>query len=56
MNSLIISEFEKTITLYAKVIDYLTETYDNEQDDVKHISKSLELNKLTYKIHHLKKT
>jgi hypothetical protein len=56
MNSLIISEFKNLINLYEKVIQYLTETYDNTQDDIKHISKSLDINKLTYKVYRLKKS
>lgn len=56
MNSLIISEFKNLINLYEQVIQHLTETYDNTQDDIKHISKSLDINKLTYKVYRLKKS
>ena len=56
MNSLIISEFKNLINLYEKVIQHLTETYDNKQDDIKHIRKSLEINKLSYKLYRLKKS
>lgn len=56
MNILIISEFKKIINLYEKVIQYLTETYDNKQDDIKQIRKSLEINKLSYKVYRLKKS
>jgi hypothetical protein len=56
INSLIISELKKIINLYEKVIQYLTEIYDNTQDDIKHIRKSLEINKLSYKVYRLKKS
>jgi hypothetical protein len=56
MNSLIISEFKNLINLYEQVIQHLTETYDNKQDDIKQIRKSLEINKLTYKVYRLKKS
>lgn len=56
INILIISEFKKIINLYEKVIQHLTETYDNTQDDIKQIRKSLEINKLSYKVYRLKKS
>jgi hypothetical protein len=56
MNSLIISEFKNLINLYEQVIQHLTETYDNKQDDIKQIRKSLEINKLSYKVYRLKKS
>ena len=56
INILIISEFKKIINLYEKVIQHLTETYDNAQDDIKQIRKSLEINKLSYKVYRLKKS
>ncbi len=56
MNSLIISEFKKIINLYEKVIQYLTETYESNNNDIKNMSKSLEINKLSYKVYRFKKS
>jgi hypothetical protein len=56
MNILIISEFKNIINLYEQVIQYLTEKDDNIEDDIKNIRKSLEINKLSYKVYRLKKS
>jgi hypothetical protein len=56
MNILIISEFKNIINLYEQFIQYLTETDDNIEDDIKNIRKSLEINKLSYKVYRLKKS
>lgn len=52
MNSLIVSEFEKIIEIHVKVIKYLTDTYGVTKD----INKSLEISKLSYKLHGLRKS
>ncbi len=56
MNTNIISEFERIVNLYENIIQYLTETHESNQDDVKNITRALELNKLTYKLYRMKKT
>lgn len=57
MNTDIISEFERIVNLYENIIQYLTETEtETETQNVKNITRTLELNKLTYKLYRIKKT